>query len=578
MNTERLGWTLLHFLWQGALIAAVYAAARRFLAGANARYVLACAALALMMAAPVATWCGIGPSDAAPAVAIDQTAKVSSNLVPLPRPVESGVPPTQGMPWLQWAVAIWLVGASALSIRLLGSWLMAARLRWTMTRPAPLEWCQAVERLGALLGLTRAVGLHVSAMVQSPVVIGAWRPLVLVPVGMLAGLPAAQVEALLMHELEHIRRHDYLVNILQRVAEALLFYHPAVWWVSGHIRVEREHCCDDAAIAVGGDVLAYVNALAELAVSQPARLAAVAANGGSLADRIARLLGERRPATGRRGTVLGVVMLAAASYCVFAQSDARPTFQAASIKQNASLGPSLHLVLRKPGGRLTADNAPLKLLIQNAYAVQAYQILGGPGWINSDGYDIEAKPETDIDYKQMELMLQSLLAERFKLTLHRETRELPVYTLTAAKSGLKLPLPKEGACVSPPPGAPLPPPQAGAAMPCGTLGVGMGETGLRMQGNKVSITELVAELAAVLGVPVLDKTDFIGKFNVDLSFTPDENIQGLGGTLSAAPPPPDPARPNIFTALQEQMGLKLTSSKGPVEVLVIDRVERPTAN
>ena len=140
MNTERLGWTLLHFLWQGALIAAVYAAARRFLAGANARYVLACAALALMMAAPVATWCGIGPSDAAPAVAIDQTAKVSSNLMPLPRPVESGVPPTQGMPWLQWAVAIWLVGASALSIRLLGSWLMAARLRWTMTRPAPLAW------------------------------------------------------------------------------------------------------------------------------------------------------------------------------------------------------------------------------------------------------------------------------------------------------------------------------------------------------------------------------------------------------------------------------------------------------
>ena len=254
MNVVRLGWTLVHFLWQGALIAAVYAAARRFLSGANGRYVLACVALAFMMAAPAVTWFTLGPSDAAPEVAMDQTAKVSSTLVPLPRTVQSSVPAAQGMPWLQWAVTVWLVGASAFSIRLLGGWAMAARLRWTSTRPAPIEWSLAMDRLRARLGLARAVGLRVSAMVQSPVVISAWRPLILVPVGMLAGLPAAQVEALLVHELAHIRRHDYVVNLLQSVAEALLFYHPAVWWVSNEIRKERECCCDDDAVALTGDL------------------------------------------------------------------------------------------------------------------------------------------------------------------------------------------------------------------------------------------------------------------------------------------------------------------------------------
>src|SRR6185295_2411884 len=126
--------------------------------------------------------------------------------------------------------------------------------------------------------------------VQAPTVVGWLRPVVLVPVGALAGLPADQVEALLLHELAHIRRHDYLVNILQNVAESLLFYHPAVWWISGHIRAERELCCDDMAVFVCGDSLSYARALAQLESFRPAQVSALAANGGSLADRIARLL------------------------------------------------------------------------------------------------------------------------------------------------------------------------------------------------------------------------------------------------------------------------------------------------
>jgi len=573
MNVMRFGWTLVHFLWQGALIAAVYAALRRFVGGANGRYLLACAALVAMMAAPVVTWFALGQSDVPPAVvAADRTARVPSTATPLSFAAVSSVPAERELPWLEWAVTIWLVGASAFSVRLLGGWAMAARLRWTSTRPAPIEWLWAMDGLRARLGLARAVGLRVSAMVELPVTIGAWRPLILVPVGMLTGLPAAQVEVLLVHELAHIRRHDYLVNLLQSLAEALLFYHPAVWWVSGHIRVEREHCCDDAAVA-HGDVLAYVKVLAELAGSRPIRLPAVAANGGSLADRIARLLGERRPATRKRGTVLAAVLLAAATYGVFAQDAPRPEFQVASVKRNTE-NPPHQLIRPQPGGGVVADNAPLGLLIENAYQVQDYQVTGGPAWIRTDGYDIEAKPDGETSTAQMRLMLQSLLADRFKLALHRDTRQFPTYVVAPAKGSFNPPPPKEDGCATSQPGA-----QPPGTFPCGSVGIAGSAKGLEMNGRKAPVAEFVRVLAMLMGHPVIDRTGYAGPFDVHLTFAADESLQGLPAPPPGAPPmPSEPGRPNIFAALQEQMGLKLTSSKGPVEVLVIDHVERPTAN
>ena len=312
--------------------------------------------------------------------------------------------------------------------------------------------------------------LLVSALVQVPTVVGWLRPVVLVPVGALGGLPAEHLEALLLHELAHIRRHDYLVNMLQSVAEALLFYHPAVWWVSGHIRAERELCCDDVAVSVSGDALTYARALAQLESYRPAHLgAAVAANGGSLADRIARLLGQSRPAV-RTGLGPGVVavaiLLATAAYGLFGQSDAHPAFQVVSIKRNTSAR-----MERPPHGRCLQTRRPAyrdervleashpicvrcpRLPLSGPLApLGASQVVGGPAWIDSDGYDIEAKPEGNTDPKQVWLMLQTLLADRFKLTLHRETRELPVYDLTAEKSGPKLPAAKDITCVSFPPG------------------------------------------------------------------------------------------------------------------------------
>jgi uncharacterized protein (TIGR03435 family) len=571
---ERLGGSLVHFLWQGLAIAAVYAAARKGAmraAGPNARYLLACAALALMMAAPLVTWALMAPAGGVPDPAylipgpLADPAAVAFTRVALPGSVLNVGSP-QILPWV---VLAWLVGALLFWMRLAGAWVATARMRSTQVRQAPPEWQRRLGTLGARIGVSRPVRLLISAMVQAPVVAGWLRPVVLVPVGALAGLPAAQMEALLLHELAHIRRHDYLVNILQSAAEALLFYHPAVWWVSGHMRAERELCCDDAAVAATGDVLTYARALAEIEAHRPAHLrSAVAASGGSLTRRIARLLGQSRPAA-RAGLGPGVlavaILLATAAYGLFAQSAPHPAFQVASVKANTEANPQGMSVRPLAGGRLTTQNAPLMLLIQFAYSIEPFQLVGGPGWIHSDGYDIEAKPEGYADRQHVWLMLQTLLADRFKLSVHREMRDMPVYTMTAVKSGLKLPPPKE--CVPRMPDAPAPPPalQPGQ-MYCGGFGLAMLPTGLRMQGSGLSMAEFTKRLAAVVGRPVLDKTGFTGTFDVQLEFAPDDAHAT------------DPARPDIFAAIEEHLGLKLTAAKGPVEVLVIDHAEKPTAN
>jgi bla regulator protein BlaR1 len=392
------------------------------------------------------------------------------------------------------------------------------------------------------------------------------------------------VEALLIHELAHILRHDYLVNIVQSITEALLFYQPAVWWVSGHIRAERELCCDDIAVSLSGDAFTYALALAEIESSRPAHLhAAVAANGGSLADRIARLLGQSRPVSrtlSGPGAVVSAILLLVAAYGVFAQSADLPRFAVASIKRGSDWTSEVPMgVGPRPGGRLATTNAPLIFLIQKAYGVDAYQVMGGPAWINSEGYNIEAKPETNTGQKEMWLMLQRLLADRFKLKLHRETRELPVFALMATKGGPRLPEPKGGPCNETMPPLDAPRPQR-IAPPCDP-GIIKSGTGLSMDGLNLPMAKFTGFLGKMIGREVIDRTGFTGKFDLHLEFAQDDAVAGLPHPprASDSDQPEGPlARPSIMIALQEQLGLKLESTKGPVEVLVIDHVERPTEN
>jgi VWFA-related protein len=273
---QKLGWTLLHFLWQGTAIAMVYAAARGALRrslGAQGRYVMACCALAAMTATPFATYFLI----------------VSA--APLPAPsIPWSIPATAWQRLLPTLVALWLAGVLTFSIRIFGGWRLIAQLR-RASHPAAVEWQRTLEEIAARMKMSQPVRLLMSSLVEVPTVIGWLRPVILVPVSALTGLPPEHVTALLAHELAHILRRDYIAGILQSIAEALLFYHPAVWWISGQLRAERELCCDDLAVAASGDVLLYARALAELESIQPARLRpALAANGGSLVNRIRRLI------------------------------------------------------------------------------------------------------------------------------------------------------------------------------------------------------------------------------------------------------------------------------------------------
>jgi len=272
---HRLGWTLLHFLWQGTAIVAGYAIVRRLLTrslSARGRYGLACMTLMAMAAAPPVTFL-LNPNPGGSRRAVMWTISAPEQNWLLP-----GV------------VALWLLGVIAFSVRLFGAWRFAARLR-SGSQPAPAQWQHTLEQIAARMDAPQRVRLLVSSFVDVPTVIGWLRPAILVPVESFTGLPFDHLTALLAHEMAHIRRHDYLASILQSIAEAVLFYHPAVWWISGEIRSQRELCCDDLAVAASGDILNYACALAELESRRPSQIKpALAANDGSLVNRIRRLI------------------------------------------------------------------------------------------------------------------------------------------------------------------------------------------------------------------------------------------------------------------------------------------------
>ena len=312
--TDRLAWTLLHFLWQGTLICGALIALRALFASAltpRARYGLACAALALLAVAPAITFFILGSAN----VPMLYHFAVEPSAEPLHRPEPWLLAPVFNDPLLPWIVAAWIAGAFAFSVRLAGGWLVASRLRFAgVVTPAPADWQRRFSELAFRVGVTRPVRLLVSSLAQTPMAVGHLRLVVLVPIGALTGLPADQLEALLAHELAHVFRYDCLANLLQSAVEALLFYHPAVWWISRQIHAERELCCDDIAVAVTGDRVRYARALADLEALRPAHAQqALAASGGDLLARIRRLVDPSASAATRSGAGVAAATVPAPS-------------------------------------------------------------------------------------------------------------------------------------------------------------------------------------------------------------------------------------------------------------------------
>jgi uncharacterized protein (TIGR03435 family) len=253
---------------------------------------------------------------------------------------------------------------------------------------------------------------------------------------------------------------------------------------------------------------------------------------------------------------------------------ARPEFEAASIKPNTS--GARGIMIRPVGGRFTATNITLRMLILYAYKVRNFELSGGPGWIDSDRYDITAKAEDGRSAEdQLQLMTQRLLEDRFELVVHRETKEMPVYVLLSGKNGPKLPEANQKGCSALDPNSP-PPWSPGQAPPCGAFRMGPNH----IEGWKIDMPLFVGALSDIVGRPVMDKTGFTGTFDVHLEFTPEGTAfaGGLPGMPGGLPQGIDTSGPSIFTAAQERLGLKLESQKAPAEILVIDHAEKPSEN
>jgi bla regulator protein BlaR1 len=488
-------------------------------------------------------------------------------------------------------VALWLCGFVAT----FGLWWLRWRrisgvLRVAVSMSQGRE-VDALRQLERMAGVRKPTTLLLSRVSLEPGIFGIVRPVLLWPMGISARLEDAHLKAILAHELWHVRRRDNLTAAVHMVVEAVFWFHPLVWWLGARLVEEREQACDEEVLQMISQPKVYAESIlktCEFCVASP--LACVSGvTGADLKKRIVRIMTERvasRLDFNRQLLLIAAGLIAIAAPILFGLLNATPTraesqtgntttqlpvFEVASIKPNKTGEPNVSLMFTPNG--FHATNAPLREVIQLAYQVQEFQLSGGPPWINSERYDIVAKVDGSVaekvdklDMDQHRAMLRPLLEDRFHLKVHQETKELPVYALLVGKNGPKLHEAK--------PNDTYP---DGIKDPDGVARSGlmrMGPGGLTAQG--LPMATIVRLLSQQLGRTVVDKTGLTGIYDVNLKWTPDSGPASMMGADSK--PTPDTSGPSIFTAIQEQLGLKLESRKGPVEVLVIDSAERPSAN
>ena len=290
---DAIGWTLLHFLWQGTVIGVFYAVVRPLFPGVVARYRLGMGVLLAMLTCPLITLAYVWP---APVAAQGGAALALPSMIVVTDATSLGISSVTLEAWLPWLVAVWFVGVSAIALRAFAHW---RRLSWLLRNAAiPLADCSDVlAKLCRRFGISRRIRLLGSMAIDTPMLVGWLRPVILLPISMLSGFTPQQIELIIAHELGHVRRWDYLANLLQVVIETVLFYHPLVHWVSRDVRDARESCCDDLVLALAeGSPVVYASALAELeqlrhdgALAAPA----LAATGGVLLERIRRIVGSQ---------------------------------------------------------------------------------------------------------------------------------------------------------------------------------------------------------------------------------------------------------------------------------------------
>jgi len=461
-------------------------------------------------------------------------------------------PSTATTPFPALLLGIWGCGFLGIAC----SWLV----RWRRIR--------AAVRAGSPLPLEIAIRAVSSATLLEPGVFGVFRPILLLPEGIFDRLTPAQLKAIIAHELCHVRHRDNLIAAIHMFAETVFWFHPLVWWIGKRMVEERERACDEQVLRTMSDPKIYAEGILNVCkfyvAAPPVFVSGV--TGSDLRKRIEWIMSNSIPysLTLGRKLMLAVVTTAAMTVPIMvgihnaslsgAQS---PAVSPAKAFDVASVRPA---ALWKSGGEgskrsrveysprsLSLWNVDLTDCVQWAYSVKFYQV-SGPGFLNSERYDIFAKTENSVPASQLRAMLQDLLEKRFQLTLHRETKMLSVYDLVIAKGGPRLPAPK----------ADLSPAHAAESLPRVEDG--------SFVFQDASITEFAAKLSLLRGIdlPVVDQTDIQGVFDIMLKSAADAILQ--------------PDGPSLSTLIQEQLGLRLVPAKAPVQVLVIDHVGKPSEN
>jgi bla regulator protein BlaR1 len=533
-------------------------------------------------------------------------------------------------------VGVWLVGVAAMLVIWCARWRRVSAIvrAGTPAREGPVV--DALRRLEGIASGKRRLAVVVSDAPLEPGVFGILRPVLLWPRRMSEHLDDAHIEAILAHELSHVRRRDNLAAAAHMVVQAMFWFHPLVWWLGARLMDERERACDEDVVRLGNDPRTYAESILKTCqfFVAPSLACVAGVTGSDLKKRIEHIMinDSRAPlspwkkallalaATGAVAAPVGVGVLnaprlraqtpvgneraavpkiqtrllvqqdatAKAAFAVRSQSPAatavaQPAFDVTSVKPN-NTGSGQIGMMPAGGGGWRGTNVTLGMLIRISSQLQDNQIIGGPNWLFSERFDVLGSGTAPGRDGTMFAKLQTLLADRFSLVTHTEKRELPVYKLSLVrrdgKIGPKMQLSTADCPVPPPPlgrGNPLPPgPMSPAQVQrCGmTIGPG------RFAGGSVSMPQLAASLSRIVGSMVVDTTNLAGNFELTLEYAPDPNMGGRSDFQGLLPPlaPERPSidGPSIFSALQEQLGLKLESTKGLVDVLVIDRAEKPT--
>jgi len=573
MNTITLiAAAVLNSLWQVAILTFLVWLALKLLAGrvnAATRHVIWWIALAALLIVP---WV----HRTAPPTPAVQTARpqTTARALPIPvapplaaarEPVPVTVTKTRTAVWPWMILAVWAAVFASRSTAMVRSYL---HLRTVKRRATAWEH--------PLPGLTRSSRLLISSDVASPIAVGFLRPAVILPEKLRGQLTSGEMNCVLLHEAAHLARRDDWTNLAARALGAVIALHPVAWWILREIEREREIACDDWVVAHTGMAYSYAESLARVVALrlQPADsllAAGIFTRRSQTVARIEMLLRHGREfSTVAARVPLGVAALALAAlgiagalvphWIVFAQ---RLEFELASVKQNTTNG-NVDGWPRRSGDLVTMHNTQVYSMIYYAYHLHGrYQMVGYPDLPDPwRWWDIDARIGRDATEVELRLMMQSLLEDRFKLKAHRETREIPEYELTVGKGKLKLS-----------PGSEEPMnitiEDRHYTQPKGTCGGSMWNDGTHLVCHAATIEQIVAQASGFLQAPVADRTELTGTYDVHIHFVDDRQRMKN----------PDLAdEPSIAQAFQEELGLKLEKGKGPVEVLVIDHMEKASPN